>query len=210
MREMMTILDSVEQVESYTGVAGLNAITFTSAPTPVLSSAAPALGERTEEGEAVFAIVGQLQRFSRNHPRRPRGGHSAGADPGAAVDLGLPFRAAGPRRHGDVAEFEGYASGLPGAINAREEIDGAFSFTAQSRATASTSTACAPSSSVCPCPTSTPRSRPSSGALTSTTYATAHLPGRGRADTAYRTSIDAFDRYFVRNSEVTMVPLSSC
>ncbi len=214
MREMMTVLDSVEQIESYTAVAGLNAITFTQrSNTGTIFCQLQPWGERTEEGEGVFALVGQLQRaFAKTILDARVVVIPPAPIPGLGSTSGFSFALQDRGGTADVAEFEATLQNFLGAINGREEIDGAFSFfTAQKPSYRLDVDRVRAKQLGVPLPNiyTTIQTFLGSSYINDFTRYGRTFRVVAQADTAYRTSIDDLDRYFVRNSEGTMVPLSS-
>ncbi len=213
MAEMTNILDSVPEIESYTGVPGLNAITFTTrSNTGTVFCQLKPWDDRTGEGQGIFALVGQLNQKMRQIvdariiviPPPPI--------PGLGTSSGFSFILQDRSGTSTVEEFEQTMQGFLDAINQREEITGAFSFfTAQTPAYQMT--------------VNRERAKQLGVPLvdiynTIQTYLGSRyindftLYGRtfrvvAQADTSYRTDIEDLSSYHVRNTGGTMVPLQT-
>ncbi len=214
MREIMTILDSVEQIESYTGIAGLNAITFTQrSNTGTIFCQLQPWDDRTDDGEDVFALVGQLQQaFAKTIVDARVIVIPPAPIPGLGSTSGFSFALQDRNGNSDVAGFEQTLQDFLERINGREEIDGAFSFfTAQKPSYRLEVDRERAKQLGVPLPNiySTIQTFLGSGYINDFTLYGRTFRVVAQADTAYRTSIDDLDRYYVRNTEGTMVPLGS-
>jgi HAE1 family hydrophobic/amphiphilic exporter-1 len=129
MEEMMEILDTVPEVESYTAVASLNAITFTDrSNTGTIFVQLQPWSERTEEGQGIFALVGKLNGYFRRIVDARVVVIPPPPIPGLGSTSGFSFILQDRAGTASVSEFEQTLNQFLGRINQRPEITGAFSF----------------------------------------------------------------------------------
>ena len=213
MEEIMQVLDTVPEIESYTAVASLNAITFTErSNTGTIFVQLTPWGERKDEDQGIFALVGKLERYLGSVVDARVVIIPPAPIPGLGSTSGFSFILQDRSGEASIQEFETTMNEFIGRINQREEITGAFSFF----------TAQAPSYQL-----SVDRIRakqldvPLNSIYTtlSTYLGSAYindftLYGRtfrvvAQADTAYRAEIDDLADYYVENTQGTMVPMSN-
>jgi HAE1 family hydrophobic/amphiphilic exporter-1 len=213
MEEMMEILDTIQEVESYTAVASLNAITFTDrSNTGTIFVQLQPWGERTEEGQGIFALVGKLNRYFQRIVDARVVVIPPPPIPGLGSTSGFSFILQDRAGTASVSEFEQTMNEFLGRINQRPEITGAFSFF----------TAQAPSYEL-----TVDRVRAKQLGVplvniynTLSTYLGSQyindftLYGRtfrvvAQADTAYRAEIEDLSDYYVANTAGAMVPLAN-
>lgn len=213
MDGIMAGLDSMPEIEHYTGIASLNTITFTerSNTGTVFVQLAP-WSERDGEGQDIFSLVGRLNK---------KFGQIVDARvvvippppiPGLGSTSGFSFILQNRSGNYTVQEFEQQLQSFLGRINGREEITGAFSFF----------TASTPSYQL----TVNREQAKKLGVPLLNIYSTLQtylgsryindftLYGRNfrvvaQADTSYRRQIEDVKDYYVRNTAGTMVPLSN-
>ncbi|PPK86237.1 HAE1 family hydrophobic/amphiphilic exporter-1 [Neolewinella xylanilytica] len=213
MEEIMSTLDTVPEIESYTAVASLNAITFTErSNTGTIFVQLTPWGERTEDGQGIFAMVSKLERYFADIVDARVVVIPPPPIPGLGSTSGFSFILQDRSGNASIQEFETTMNDFIGRINQREEITGAFSFF----------TAQAPSYQLT---VDRVRAKQLGVPLTSiystlSTYlGSAYindftLYGRtfrvvAQADTAYRAEIEDLADYYVENDEGTMVPMAN-
>ena len=213
MEEMMQILDTIPEVRAYTAVASLNAITFTDrSNTGTIFVQLQPWGERTEEGQGIFAMVGKFNQYFQRIVDARVVVIPPPPIPGLGSTSGFSFILQDRSGNATVSEFETTMNNFLETINGREEITGAFSFF----------TAQAPSYEL-----TVDRIRAEQlGVPLTNIYNTLQtylgsryindftLYGRtfrvvAQADTAYRAEIEDLGDYYVQNGEGRMVPLSN-
>ena len=210
---MMQILDTIPEVRAYTAVASLNAITFTDrSNTGTIFVQLQPWGERTEGGQGIFATVGKFNQYFQRIVDARVVVIPPPPIPGLGSTSGFSFILKDRSGNATVSEFETTMNNFLGAINGREEINGAFSFF----------TAQAPSYEL-----TVDRVRAEQlGVPLTNIYNTLQtylgsryindftLYGRtfrvvAQADTAYRAEIEDLSDYYVQNGEGRMVPLGN-
>ena len=213
MEEMMEILDTIPEVRAYTAVASLNAITFTDrSNTGTIFVQLQPWGERTEDGQGIFAMVGKFNEYFQRIVDARVVVIPPPPIPGLGSTSGFSFILQDRSGNATVSEFETTMNNFLETINGREEINGAFSFF----------TAQAPSYEL-----TVDRVRAEQlGVPLTNIYNTLQtylgsryindftLYGRtfrvvAQADTAYRAEIEDLGDYYVQNGEGRMVPLSN-
>ena len=213
MEEMMSTLDTVPEIESYTAVASLNAITFTErSNTGTFFVQLTPWGDRKDEGQGIFALVEKLERYFSGIVDARVVVIPPAPIPGLGSTSGFSFVLQDRSGNASVGEFEQTMNDFLGRVNQRKEITGAFSFF----------TAQAPSYQL-----TVDRDRAkqldvpleSIYSTLSTYLGSAYindfsLYGRtfrvvAQADTNYRANIEDLTDYYVRNTEGTMVPMSN-
>ncbi|WP_116105321.1 efflux RND transporter permease subunit [Lewinella sp. IMCC34191] len=213
MEEIMGILDTVPEIESYTAVASLNAITFTErSNTGTIFVQLTPWGERKDDDQGIFAMVGKLEQYFGTIVDARVVVIPPPPIPGLGSTSGFSFILQDRSGNATIQEFETNMNAFIGRINQREEITGAFSFF----------TAQAPSYQL-----SVDRIRAKQlGVPLNSIYSTLStylgssyindftLYGRtfrvvAQADTAYRAEIEDLSEYYVENTQGTMVPLSN-
>ncbi|MGB3801169.1 MAG: efflux RND transporter permease subunit, partial [Lewinella sp.] len=213
MEEIMSILDTVPEIESYTAVASLNAITFTQrSNTGTIFVQLTPWGERTDDGQGIFAMVGKLEQYFGTIVDARVVVIPPPPIPGLGSTSGFSFILQDRSGNATIQEFESTMNEFLGRINQREEITGAFSFF----------TAQAPSYQLTVDRIRAKQLDVPLSAIYSTlsTYlGSAYindftLYGRtfrvvAQADTAYRAEIEDLSEYYVANTAGTMVPLSN-
>lgn len=211
---IMNTLDTIPEIANYTGVAALNAITFTerSNTGTVFVQLAP-WSERTDREQSVFALVGRLNGALNRKivdarvvviPPPPI--------PGLGSTSGFSFILQDRGGNSTVQEFEAQLQQFLGRINQREEITGAFSFfTAQTPSYKLVIDREKAKQLGVPLPSIYQTIQTYLGSRYINDFT---LYGRtfrvvAQADTSFRTSIEDLEEYYVPNLRGTMVPLST-
>ncbi|WP_116124647.1 efflux RND transporter permease subunit [Lewinella sp. IMCC34183] len=213
METMMSTLDTVPEIESYTAVASLNAITFTErSNTGTFFVQLTPWDERKGDDQGIFAIVGKLERYFSTIVDARVVVIPPPPIPGLGSTSGFSFILQDRSGNASVAEFEQTMNEFIGRINQREEITGAFSFfTAQSPSYQLTVDRVRAKQLDVPL---TNIYNTLSTYLGSSYINDFTLYGRtfrvvAQADTNYRAEIEDLQDYYVMNTEGTMVPMSN-
>jgi HAE1 family hydrophobic/amphiphilic exporter-1 len=211
---IMNTLDTIPEIANYTGVAALNAITFTNRSNTgtVFVQLAP-WSERTEKEQSIFALVGRLNAELNRKiidarvvviPPPPI--------PGLGSTSGFSFILQDRGGNSTVQEFETQLQKFLGAVNQREEIAGAFSFfTAQTPSyeliidRVQAKKLGVPLANIY----RTVQTYLGSSYINDFTIYGRTFRVVAQADTAYRTSIDDLSEYYVPNVTGEMVPLGN-
>ncbi len=213
LHQMMTMLDSVPEIDHYAALGGFNVLTSaTKSNSASIFLQLKPWDDRTGEEHDVFHIVARLQKKLTRFKEVNANVIAPPAIPGLGNSAGFSFILEEKQAGGDIKNFETVMNTFLAEVNKRPEIAKAFSFF----------TAKTPAYQL----TIDREKTKKLGVLISdvnnalqvymgssyindlTIYGrTFHV--LAQADTNYRTTIQDIGQYYVRNQQGTMVPLSA-
>ena len=210
---IMNTLDTMPEVGAYTGVAGLNAITFTDrSNTGTVFVQLKEWSERKGDDQNVRALVEQLTGQFQSIVDARVIVIAPPSIPGLGSASGFSFILQNRSGNSTVQEFEAEMGAFLGRVNQREEIASAFSFfTAQTPGyelkidREKALQLGIPLAGIY----STVQTYLGSSYINDFTLYGRNFRVVAQADTSFRSSIDDLGDYYVRNTQGEMVPLSN-
>lgn len=213
LNSMMKTLDSIPAIGHYAALGGLNAVNFASkSNSATIFVQLKPWDDRKDKKDQLFALVGQLQQKLARFKEANVVVIPPPAIPGLGSTAGFSFILEEKQAGGDVKNFEKVLQNFVAAVNQRPEIAKAFSFF----------TARTPAYQLVVDREKAKRLGVQISDINNalqTYMGSAYINdftiyGRNfrvvaQADTNYRTNIANIGQYFVRNSQGTMVPLST-
>ena len=213
LKKMMNILGETKGIDHYSAIAGLNVVTGASKSNngTIFCQLKP-WDERTEKSQQLFALMAQLQAKFASIKEANIIVIPPPAIPGLGATGGFTFELQQRESNDDVKAFERNVYAFMAAANKRPEIARAFTFfnarTPRYQLTVDRDKCKKMGVSLTEV-FNTIQTYLGSSYINDFTIYNRNFRVIAQADTLYRNDIVSMDKYYVRNSQGTMLPLSS-
>jgi hydrophobic/amphiphilic exporter-1 (mainly G- bacteria), HAE1 family len=213
LKKMMDDLSQIKGVGHYAAIAGLNVVTFaTKSNNGTIFCQLKPWDDRTSKSEQLFALMAQMQAKFSSIKEANIIVIPPPAIPGLGSTGGFTFELQQRESNDDIKTFERNVYAFMGAVNKRPEIARAFTFfnarTPRYQLTVDREK-CKKMGVNISDVFSTIQTYLGSAYINDFTIYNRNFHVIAQADTLYRNDIVNLDKYYVRNSMGTMLPLSS-